>query len=60
MSLWDWLLGGPNEAQYLRPRRESRGLGPGCESISCDGCGAGNGTRCRCDAELQRPRRWFE
>lgn len=59
MSLWDWILGS-NEDAYLRPRRESRGLGPGCESISCDGCGAGNGTPCRCDPELGRRRRWFE
>lgn len=60
MSLWDWLLGGPNEAHYLRPHRDPRGLAPNCEMVSCLGCGAGNGTPCKCDPELGRKRKWFE
>lgn len=61
MGILAWFLGS-NEDAYVRPHRESRGLSPylQCESVSCLGCGAGNGTPCKCDPTLGRPRKWSE
>lgn len=49
-----------NISMYHKPHRDSRGLAPDCEMVSCLGCGAGNGTPCKCDPELGRKPKWWE
>lgn len=46
MGFWSsWLGDDANISMYHKPHRDSRGLAPGCEMVSCLGCGAGNSPR---------------
>ena len=60
MGLVSWFLGS-NEDHYVRPLRQTGrcAMGP-TEIVTCEGCGAGNGTRCKCDPDLGRKAKWWE
>lgn len=61
MGLWSMLFGEEaNTEQYHKPRNVTAGLGPGAGTTTCDGCGASNGSRCKCDPEIDRKPKWWE